>query len=84
MDTKNSLYNELIIKINNTRLEYDKAIKLINDKGVINLKNINPSWKSVTGSLKKLTSRSFEIQVFLRAHPENFAEWSKRKIKKSR
>ena len=64
MDTKNSLYNELIIKINNTRLEYDKAIKLINDKGVINLKNINP--------MNYLNEGLYNIKEYCKDYDYNF------------
>ena len=42
METKDTLYNELIVKINSTRMEYDKAIRIINDKGIISMKSINP------------------------------------------
>ena len=39
---KESLYNELIGKMNIKKMEYDRIIKYINDVGLINLSNQNP------------------------------------------
>lgn len=64
MKYKESLYNELISKLNLTRIEYDKAIKLINNKGLIHMKNINP--------INYLSDGLYNIKEYSKKYNYNF------------
>ncbi len=64
MEYKDSLYNTLISKLNFTRIEYEKAIRIINEKGLIHMKNINP--------INYLSEGLYNIKEYSKKYDYNF------------